>query len=250
MIKRAFYQMNLIEIRKFNSCNIAKMNETEIKKIVVFGIGDFARQVTFYFKNDSNFEIVAYTVDAKFNNEKSFLDLPVVDFEQIHEKYPPEKYEMFIAIGFNKLNKTREVKFKEAKTKGYKLVSYICSKNFVWNDLEIGENCFIMEGNVIQLSVKISDNVIICIGNRIGHNGIIEENCFITSGVMIGGFSRIKKNTFIGLNSTIKSNIIIEENNILGAGSIILKNTIKNSSYLTTSTPAIEGKNRIIMNLL
>jgi sugar O-acyltransferase (sialic acid O-acetyltransferase NeuD family) len=222
----------------------------KFKKIVIFGVSDFARQVTFYLKHDSNYDIVAYTVDAKFNTEKTFLGLPVVDFEQIHEKYPPEKYEMFIAIGYHKLNKTREVKFNEAKSKGYKLVSYICSKNFVWNDLEIGENCFIMEGNKIQLSVKISDNVIICIGNGIGHNCIIEENCFISSGVMIGGFTRIKRNTFIGLNSTIKSSIIIEENNILGAGSIILKNTEKNSSYLTTSTPTIKGQNRIIMNLL
>ena len=226
------------------------MNETEVKKIVIFGISDFASQVSFYFKNDSNYDIVAYTVDAEFNNTKIFLDLPVVDFEVVQDKYPPEEYEMFIAIGYHKLNKTRENKFIEAKSKGYKLVNFICSKNSVWDDLDIGENCFIMEGNVIQLSVKISDNVIIGVGNRIGHNTIIEENCFLTSGIMIGGFCRINKNSFIGLSSVIRDKTIIEESNILGAGSIILKNTVKNSSYLTTSTPKTKATNSFIMDLI
>jgi sugar O-acyltransferase (sialic acid O-acetyltransferase NeuD family) len=220
------------------------------KKVVVFGISDFASQASFYFKNDSYYDVAAYTVDKEFNNRKSFLGLPVVDFDVILEKYPPEQFAMFIAIGYNKLNKTRENKFNEAKAKGYKLVSYICSKNIFWPDLEIGENCFIMEGNIIQFSVRISDNVVIGIGNQIGHSAIVEENCFITSNVMIGGFSRIKKNTFIGLSSTVRDKVIIEENNILGAGSVILKNTKKNSSYLTSSTLKTKSDNSFIMHLI
>jgi sugar O-acyltransferase (sialic acid O-acetyltransferase NeuD family) len=226
------------------------MNKSDRKKIIIFGISDFAMQVSFYFMNDSNCDIVAYTVDAKFNNAKTFLGLPIVDFEEIQKMYPPEEHEMFIAIGYQKLNKTREKKFIEAKFKGYKLVTFICSKNSVWEDLDIGENCFIMEGNVIQLSVKISDNVVIGVGNRIGHNTIIEENCFLTSGIVIGGHCRINKNSFIGLSSVIRDKTIIEESNILGAGSIILKNTMKNSSYLTSSTPKTKAPNSFIMDLI
>ena len=219
-------------------------------KIVVFGISDFANEVSFYFRNDSDYEIVAYTVDSKYKSIETFLDLPVVDFEEIQDKYPPEIYGMFIAIGYHKLNKTRENKFIEAKLKGYKLVSYVSSKNIVWNDLEIGDNCFVMEGNIIQMEVKILDNVFIGVGNGIGHNSIIKENCFVTSNVMIGGFCIIHKNTFIGLSTSIRDKTVIEENNILGAGSIILKNTEKNSSYLTSTTPKVKIDNRFIMNLI
>jgi sugar O-acyltransferase (sialic acid O-acetyltransferase NeuD family) len=224
--------------------------KAKTKKIIVFGTSDFANLVSYYLKNDSNYEIAAYTVDAKFNKEKIFLGMPVINFEEIQEEYPPEEYGMFIAIGYQKLNKTRENKFIAAKAKGYKLISYVSSKNIVWHDFETGENCFIMEGNIIQFSVKIKDNVILGIGNRIGHNVTIEANCFITSGVMIGGYCKIKKNTFIGLNSSIRDKIIIEENNILGAGCIVLKKTEKNSSYLTSSTPKTSADYRFIMGLI
>ena len=221
-----------------------------LKKIVIFGISDFASQVSFYLKNDSNFEIVAYTVNAEYNTSKTFLGLPVIDFESIVEKYPPTEYAMFIAIGYHKLNSSREAKFNEAKAKGYQLISYICSRNSHWNDLKIGENCFIMEGNIFMQNVKISDNVIINVGNKIGHDSVIEENCFLTSNVMIGGFCTVKKNTFIGMSTIIKDKTIIGERNILGAGSIILKSTKNGNSYLTKSTPLTPDPNNFIQDFI
>lgn len=224
--------------------------KTNLKKVVIFGISDFASQVSFYLKQDSDFEIAAYTVNAEYNKTKTFLGLPVVDFEEIQEKYPPTEYAMFIAIGYHKLNSSRTNKFNEAKAKGYKLVSYICSRNSYWNDLVIGENCFIMEGNIFMQSVKIADNVIIAVGNKIGHDSVIEENCFLTSNIMMGGFCTIRKNTFIGLSAVIRDKVTIEENNILGAGSIILKNTKKRSSYLTKSTPLTPDPDNFIMDFI
>ena len=222
----------------------------EIRKVVIFGVSDFASQVSFYLKNDSDFEIVAYTVDAEYNKTKTFLDLPVVDFEDVQTIYPPTEYAMFVAIGYHKLNSTRETRFHEAKAKGYQLISYICSRNSYWNDLQVGENCFIMEGNIFMQHVKIADNVIIAIGNKIGHDSIIEENCFITSNVMMGGFCIIKKNSFIGLSAVIKDKTTIGERNILGAGSILLKNTKNDSSFLTKSTPLTPDPNHLVQDFI
>jgi sugar O-acyltransferase (sialic acid O-acetyltransferase NeuD family) len=224
--------------------------EKKNKKIIIFGISDFASQVSFYLKNDSDFEVVAYTVDAKYNTSGIFLDLPVVDFEEVQFNYPPTEYDMFIAVGYHKLNRTRENKFNEAKAKGYHLISYICSKNSFWNDFEIGENCFIMEGNIFMQNVKIADNVIMAIGNKIGHDSVIYENCFITSNVMIGGFCSIKKNTFIGMSVVIKDKTTIGEYNILGAGSILLKNTKDKSSFLSKSTPLMPDPNNFVQDII
>ena len=220
------------------------------KKVVIFGISDFASQVSFYLKQDSDYEIVAYTVNAEYNQTKTFLDLPVVDFEEVETLYPPTDFSMFIAIGYHKLNATRTAKFNETKAKGYHLISYVCSRNSFWNDLMVGENCFIMEGNIFMQNVKIADNVIIAVGNKIGHDSVIEENCFLTSNIMLGGFCTIKKNTFIGLSAVVRDKTTIEENNILGAGAIILKNTKKGSSFLTTSTPLTPDPNNYIMDFI
>jgi len=224
--------------------------KTNLKKVVIFGISDFASQVSFYLKQDSDYEVVAYTVNAEYNTKKVFLDLPVVDFEEVQEKYPPAEFAMFIAIGYHKLNTTRTTKFKEAKEKGYHLISYLCSRNTYWNDLIFGENCFIMEGNIFMQNVRIADNVIIAIGNKIGHDSVIEENCFLTSNIMLGGFCTIKRNTFIGLSTVVRDKTTVDEYNILGAGAIILKNTKKRSSYLTTSTPLTPDPNNYIMDFI
>lgn len=224
--------------------------QTNKKKVIIFGVSDFASQVSFYLNQDSEYEVVAYTVDAEYNKEKNFLNLPVVDFETVQEIYPPTEYAMFVAIGYHKLNTTRERKFLEAKAKGYKFISYNCSRNSYWTDLQVGENSFIMEGNIFMQNVKIGDNVIIAVGNKIGHDSVIEDNCFITSNVMMGGFCVIRKNTFIGLSSVIKDKTIIGGFNILGAGSIILKNTKDRSSFLTKSTPLTPDPNNLIQDFI
>jgi len=224
--------------------------KSNLKKVVIFGVSDFASQVSFYLNQDSDFEIAAYTVNAEYNKTGTFLNLPVVDFENIQETYPPSEFDMFIAIGYHKLNSTRTIKFNEAREKGYHLISYICSRNSYWNDLQVGENCFILEGNIFMQSVKIADNVIIAVGNKIGHDSVIEANCFLTSNIIMGGFCTIKRNTFIGLSAVIRDKTTIEENNILGAGAIILKNTKKGSSYLTKSTPLTPDPNNFIMDFI
>jgi sugar O-acyltransferase (sialic acid O-acetyltransferase NeuD family) len=233
-----------------HTCTAVQATERDNMKIVVFGVGDFAHEASFYFKNDSEYEIEAYTVDSRHRSIENFLGLPVIDFEDIQKMYPPEQYGMFIAVGYHKLNKTREDKFIEAKSKGYQLVSYVSSKNTTWDDLQIGDNCFVMEGNIIQMEVKICDNVFIGMGNKIGHNTVIEENCFVSSNIALGGFCTIRRNTFIGLSATIRDKTVIEENNVLGAGSLILKDTKRDSSYLTAATPRAKVDSRFIANFI
>ena len=45
--------------------------------------------------------------------------------KKIEDKFPIDKFTMFIAIGYSELNKKREKVFNEAKDKGYELLSYV-----------------------------------------------------------------------------------------------------------------------------
>ena len=64
---------------------------------------------------------------------------------------------------------------------GYSLVSYVSSKAILWPNVEIGENCFVMEGSIIQPFARIGDDVTIGPGNRIGHHSVIGDHCFLAS---------------------------------------------------------------------
>jgi len=196
-----------------------------VAKIIIFGNGQIASVGYSYLLHDSKHEVVAFTVDNKFINETYLFGLPVVPFDNIESLYPPDQYKMLIMVSYKKVNQLRAQKFKEAKIKGFKFITYIHSKASIWPDLEIGENCFIMEQNVIQPFVSIGDNVIIWSGNHIGHHTTIHDHCFISSHVVVSGSSVIKPYCFLGVNSTIRDGVTVAEKNVVGAGALVLKNT-------------------------
>jgi len=203
-----------------------------MKKLVIFGAGAIAELAYFYFKHDSNYDVVAFTVDKSYIQTPQFCNLPLVAFEEIIDRYPPSQYSMFIAISYVQLNTLRTEKYLVAKKNGYKIASYISSKATTWTGLVTGENCFILENNVIQPFVKIGNNVTLWSGNHIGHHATIEDNCFISSHVVVSGGVTIKENCFIGVNATLRDHIIIAKNNILSASALILKNTVENGVYM------------------
>jgi len=207
-----------------------------MEKVIIFGTGDIAQIAYLYLSEEKKYEVVSFTVDKNYLKNETLFNLPVVPFEDIQEKYSPDEYKMFIPLGYSRLNKLREQKFKEAKEKGYNLISYIHPKATVASNVKIGENCFIFEDNTIQPFVTIEDNCILWSGNHIGHHSIIKANCFISSHVVISGGCEIGENTFIGVNATIRDHIKIGKFNVIGAGSLILTNTKDNSVYIGEAT--------------
>jgi sugar O-acyltransferase (sialic acid O-acetyltransferase NeuD family) len=212
------------------------------KKIIIFGPGEFGQVAHFYFTKDSKFKVVGFTAHKNNIQKKKLFNLPIIPFEEIEKKFPPDRFSMFIAIPYTDMNQVRAKIFTEAKEKGYQLISYVNSKATVWEDLQIGENCFILENNVIQPFVKIGDNVIIWSGNHIGHHTQIKDHCFLASHVVISGKVIIESNCFLGVNSTIRDGINIAKNNIIGAGTVILKDTNENEVYTTNSTKLLKIK--------
>jgi len=141
-------------------------------KVVIFGTGDAAELAHYYFKKDSPHEVVAFVVDKPYIKSRRYKGLPVIDFSKIHQAYSPTKFKMFIAVGYVKINSVRRKKYMEAKKKKYSLVNYVSSKATVFENMDIGKNCFILENTIIQPFVKIGNNVTIWSGSHVGHHRI------------------------------------------------------------------------------
>jgi len=204
-----------------------------MKKIVIFGTGDFAEVVHFYLTHDSPHEVVAFTANENVITEKELFGLPIVPFESIESTYSPTEFSMFVAVGYIKINKVRADICQQAKNKGYELITYVNSKVTKWEELDIGENCFIFENVVIQPFVKIGNDVIMWSGNHIGHHSVIGDHCFITSHVVVSGHVKIGPYCFLGVNSTIRDSITLGRECVIGAGAVILKDTKDKEVYTT-----------------
>lgn len=206
------------------------------KQLVIFGSGDIAQLAHFYFSTDSEYEVVAFIVDAAYLSDTIFCGLPVFAFEEVVEHYPPDQYEIFIALSYSKLNGVRKEKFMEAKEMGYQLPSFISSHATVLNEGRIGENCFIFEDNTIQPFVTIGNNVTLWSGNHIGHHSTIKDHCFIASHVVVSGGVEIGEQCFIGVNATLRDHIKVGEKCVIGAGALLLADAEAEGVYLGKAT--------------
>lgn len=202
------------------------------KSLVVFGNGEIAALAKFYFTYDSDYEVVAFTVDDEFVSETLFEGLPVVPFSLINEQYPPSEFEMHVALSYMQLNKVRERKYLQAKKAGYSLASYVSSRATTWHDLSLGDNCFILEDQTIQPTVKIGNNVMLWSGNHIGHGTEIGSHTYFASQIVVSGNCKIGERCFFGVNATLKDFITIGDDVFIAMSASVTRDVPSDSVVL------------------
>jgi len=202
-----------------------------MQKLVIVGDGEFAEIACDYFTRDSSYRVVAFAVERAFRRRDALFDRPVVDFEAVETLYPPADHAVFVAVTFTQLNRVRARLFHAAKAKGYRAVSYVSSRAFVWHDVAIGENCFVFENNVVQYKAALGDNVILWSGNHVGHRATIGDHCFVSSHVVISGYCQIGESCFLGVNSTVGDRVKVARDCVLGAGAVVASDTEPGKVY-------------------
>ena len=220
-----------------------------MKKVIIFGTGELAQRIFFYLK-DSDDQVIAFCANKSKIDKEELLGVPVIAFENIEKKFPPSEFSIFIALAYSEMNKKRTKFFNQAKNKGYELYSFIHPSTKIWDEFEMGENCFILANNVIQPFVKIGNNVLIGSNNLISHNTTIGDNCFIASNVTMGGHITVGKNCFVGLSATINQRIKIGNECIIGAGTIISKDINDKEVYAENSSKKLPQSSEQISDMI
>ena len=207
-----------------------------MKPLIIFGIGQIAEVANYLFSEDSDYDVSAFAVDENYRDRDTHLGLPVIAFEQLQESHPPDEYDLFVAMGYSKVNVIRRSKVKEARAKGYNLASYVSSRAWVWHGFEARGNTMVMEHNTIQPYVTVGENCILWSGNHIGHHTQIGDNVFVASHAVIAGSVSIGDGCFIGINATIKDNITIGPHCVVGAGAMVLQDAPGKTVFPGTPT--------------
>lgn len=209
-----------------------------MKDIVVVGTALFAEVVRDYFHEYTDYRVRAFACHAQYKSQDTFGGLPVVTIEELSHQYPPGRVDVFVAIGYRKMNKLRQASYEELKARGYSFASFIAPNVKTWSTNRFGENVFIFENNVIQPHVQIGNNTILWSGNHIGHHSSIGNHCFISSHVVVSGSCRIGDNSFLGVNSTLHDSLSIGPENLIGAGAVIARDTREREVFVPSATKA------------
>ena len=220
-----------------------------MNKVIIFGTGKIADVIFYYLQNESEYTPVAFTVDKEYIKSDSFNGLPVIDFKEIQEKFPPGEHKMFVAMGYQDLNDARTEKLKQAKAKNYELISYIHPESGAPKDLQLGENCFVMNNVCIHPRVKIGSNVFIWSGTMIGHHSEVRDNCWLTSCANISGNVKVGKNCFFAVNSTVAHSVEIGNHCFLGANALVTKHLKDEQVVIEQSTKPFRLNSRQFLRM-
>jgi sugar O-acyltransferase (sialic acid O-acetyltransferase NeuD family) len=201
------------------------------RNLVIVGDSLFAEIAYEYFTHDSEYDVVAFSVEEEYREREELFGLPVLPFEELEQHLDPAEHSLHAALTYTQVNRLRARLVGEAKAKGFALASYVSSRAFVWRNVELGEHCFIFEDNTLQPFVCVGSNVVMWSGNHIGHHSTIHDNVFIASHAVISGSVVIGANSFVGVNSTFVNGITVGADNWVGPHVVITRDTEPNTTW-------------------
>lgn len=191
------------------------------KPLIIYGAGTVAKLAAWYYREESDYDLKGFCIDDAYIQTGAIYNLPVIPFSQLHSLYPPLSCQIFIGLGYQKLNTVRAAACQRFIDLGYELASYVSDKALIMTDIPPGPNSFIMPGVIIEPFARIGAHCICWSRSLIAHESIVEDNCFLAAGCVVGGKSRIGKYSFLGINSTIQNDVIIGQSCLIGAGCVV-----------------------------
>jgi sugar O-acyltransferase (sialic acid O-acetyltransferase NeuD family) len=211
---------------------VKKLSDLVGRPLLIYGAGKTASILASYI-NASGGSVAAFTVESVYINTDEFSGRPLIDFECIAEHYPPNAFEIIIAVGYHEMNKQRQRIFNLCKTKGYRLASYVHPSVTYFNSDQISEGCVLFDHVTIQPGAHIGKNSFVWSNSVIAHDSKVESHCWIAAGSIIAGDVIVSENCFLGVNSTIGHNVILGAETFVGANTLVSKNTDKNTTIIS-----------------
>ncbi|MEO8066929.1 MAG: acetyltransferase [Flavobacteriales bacterium] len=209
------------------------------KPIVLFGTGKIAEVIHHFMMHEAGIVVAGFTVDEAFVGDGKKEGLPVVAFDKVEQQFPPDKFDLFVALGYHDMNALRAKKMAEAKAKGYALPAFIHPQSGTPKGTPVGENSFIMRDVHIHPKVTIGADVFVWSGAIIGHHTTIGDHGWITSGANIAGACTIGEHCFLAINSTVGHGVRIRRRCFIGANALVTKDMADDQVIIAPSDKPI-----------
>jgi len=213
-----------------------------LKELLIFGAGGHSKVCI------ETAQSMGYKIKAVFDDDENKRGNKVVGISviggtrELLDNYPPNEYELFIAIGNNR---TRMEKYEFFKNEGYEFATLIHPFSFVSKTVKIGENVLIMPGVVVNSSTIISDNVILNTSCSVDHDCRIMPHVHIAPGVNLAGSVFVGTGSFLGIGCKVIQEVKIANWNIVGAGAVVIEDTEDFGVYVGVPAKMIKNLKRV-----
>ncbi len=197
-----------------------------MKKIIVFGAGEYGSLIENLLWYSREFEIEAFCDDGKDKIGTKKDGKPVLSFENAlklaHKKTIKHAV---VAVGNNQIRSDKYHLFKE---NNFKMIRIIHPRALVDTHVNIGENTIVEMGTAIHTRSTIGNNVFLGGEALIGHHNILGDHVLVGGNASFGGSVIVGDFSTIGVGSAIKPGITIGKNSIVGVGAVVVKDVPDN----------------------
>ena len=188
--------------------------------LVIFGTGTLAKLAHYYVTCEMGGRVCAFVVDRNHKDFDEFLGLPVVNWDDLHNRFPSARTAMYVAVGYKSMKQREEVFLKVADS-GYDLINISSRSTYFAQNICMGQNNFFMPGVVCEPGVKIGSNNVIWSNVTLCHDVEIGCHNFVASNVTIGGETILGNGNFLGFSSVILQQKRLGDGSLFAANSLI-----------------------------
>ena len=190
------------------------------KNIVIFGATDFGRLMQYYFKKDDPArEVVAFTNDRAYMTSQKYCGLPLIPFEELSAHYPPDGFDVLIAIGNKHMGDIRKSIFQKLKQNGYCIASFIHSSCSIHSE-DLGEGNILLENCLVYPFAKIGSGNLLWDHVLISHDCVVGDFNTFSSYADLCGYVTIGSNGYYGKHCVIQEHADIADYTLIGANAL------------------------------
>ena len=202
-----------------------------MRDVVIFGASLFAERMLAAFERRSDRRIAAFTVDPGYADADTHHGYPLVPFDRLASLYPPDRHEIFPAVGYSDLNAHRARICEAAAAMGYALASYIAPGAAVLTD-DVGPGSCIFENATVEPLARIGTGVVIGSGAVVAHHSQIGDYCYLSAGAIVAGQCRVGPRCFLGARSVLRDGIDVAGQSFVGIGSVVTRSIEVPGTYV------------------
>ena len=192
-----------------------------MKKLIVYGAGEFGSLIANVLSYHDDLEIVAYGDDDPQKSADHIDGTPVFGQEDLLDFAKQNNIKLAItAIGNNTV---RADKFNLLKNIGFQMISIVHPQALIDTKVSYGDNVIIEMGTAIHTHSKIGNNVFVGGEGLIGHHNTIGDHVLVGGNVSFGGSVVVEDYVSLGVGASIKPGIRLGKGAVIGVGAAVIK---------------------------
>ena len=192
-----------------------------MKKLIVYGAGEFGSLIANVLSYHDDLQIVAYGDDDPQKTADHIDGTPV--FGQKDLLNFAEQNSIKLAITAIGNNTVRAEKFNLLKNTGFQMISIVHPQALIDTKVSYGDNVIIEMGTAIHTHSKIGNNVFLGGEALIGHHNIIGDHVLVGGNVSFGGSVVVEDYVSLGVGASIKPGIRLGKGSVIGVGAAVIK---------------------------